>query len=229
MTWFDVRARGLALLAIGLGMLGSTLAACFGSSSSSGNGGAHFDAGFEGATFDTTSPDSPEQEASTDAGTSDGGASLCTRIGLSNAPFVNTVSNTVGAAPPMTGGPIVPGDYAASAVVAYDPSANTSVTGESPFRSMYRFSASTLLTDTEVYYSYDASPDSPPSAEAVIAADYAVDGSTLTTTRLCDLLAPDSGAVVASVSYTSTATSLQFSRPIPGDAGIVEVITYVKQ
>lgn len=238
MSAFDLRRlKGAALLGIAPALACTALAACSGSSSS-GNG-ATIDAGFDGPVFDTSSPDSPAMgEAATeagadatngDAGTGGEGGTLCMKIDLSNAPFVNTVGNVVGAPPPMTGGAIVPGNYAATSVTAYDPSASTMVSGESPVRSIWQVGATSVLSDTQVYNAYDASPDSPPSAEAVVVNDYTIDGSTLFSTRVCDSLSPDSGAVTGSVQYTSNGTMLQFARSVAGDAGIVEIVTYTKE
>jgi hypothetical protein len=233
------RSRALAVVAT-LGCAEAALGACFGGSSGSSGGAApRFDASPDVTFFDSPSGDAPTVDSPPAEGSAvdvepgeaagDGGATLCTAIDLSAAPFVDTVTNVTGQAPAMTGGAIVPGDYAQTTVTDYDPS-GTMVTGESPARSIFRFGTTSYHADTQVWFAYDASPDSPPSDEAVVVFDYVTDGSTITLTAVCDSVTPDAGGgAVHSNEYTATPTTYQFTRTVSGDAGIVEIVTYTKQ
>lgn len=213
-AWVGLSALGCAAIALG---------ACFSSSSGGASGGPSFDSGtFDGATFDTSMPDGPST-----AETGSEGGSPCPLLDLSTAPFVNTVINTDAQAPVMTGGAIVPGTYVQTTITAYDP-ANSQVTGESPTQSVIQFGATSYHSDGRVWFSYDASPDSPPSAEQVIVGDYAIDGSAITITETCNLLRPDASGLTGTGTYTATPTSYATSHAV-GDSGIIEVVTFTKQ
>lgn len=72
---------------------------------------------------------------------------------------------------------------------------------------MIQFGATSYHSDGRVWFSYDASPDSPPSAEQVIVGDYAIDGSAITITETCNLLRPDASGLTGTSATRASSRS----------------------
>ena len=121
-------------------------------------------------------------------------AGSCEHVDLTGAPVVN-ITRVMAAAPTMTGGQIVPGDYVLTSVTGYNPAGNMTPWG--PEQLVMRISSNAVTNDLQ--------PQG--SNEIIDGQSYTVSGNVFSNSFTCG----GGGAKPLPETYTATPTSITLS------------------